>query len=188
MNLAKKTYLSMAMSVAMAGIGAPAYVGAVTLSQDLIGDVGIVPYYTMRDGWTTDFNIVNTGNNTVAAKVRFHEGRNSREVLDFIVVLSPYDQINFYAVEDPSLGPVIRFPGTNSEKTCVVPIPNGRLPRADGVGGTLPFSAVDFRIPCGPSRMSMWSALQPGCMIRATAEIIHSEAMARFSGVSAAPR
>jgi len=145
MNLAKKTYLSMAMSVAMAGIGAPAYVGAVTLSQDLIGDVGIVPYYTMREGWTTDFNIVNTGNNTVAAKVRFHEGRNSREVLDFIVVLSPWDQINFYAVEDPVLGPVIRFPGTNSERTCVVPIPNGRLPKVDGVGGTLPFSAVDFR-------------------------------------------
>ncbi len=144
MNLAKKTYLSMALSVAIAGIGAPAHVGAVTLSQDLIGDVGIVPYYTMRDGWTSDFWVTNTSGNTVAAKVRFHEGRNSREVLDFIVVLSPYDQINFYAVEDPTLGPVIRFPDTNSEKTCVVPIPNGRLPRANGVGGTLPFSAFDY--------------------------------------------
>lgn len=144
MNLAKKTYLSMAMSVAMAGIGAPAYVGAVTLSQDLIGDVGIVPYYTMRDGWTTDFFITNTGDNTVAAKVRFHEGRNSREVLDFIIVLSPYDQINFFAVEDPVLGPVIRFPSTNSEKSCVVPIPGGRSPKADGVGGTLPFSSFDY--------------------------------------------
>jgi hypothetical protein len=144
MNLTKKTYLSTAMAAAMAGIGAPTYVGAVTLSQDLIGDVGIVPYYTMRDGWATDFNIVNTGNNTVAAKVRFHEGRNSREVLDFIVVLSPYDQINFFAVEDPVLGPVVRFPAGNSERTCVVPIPDGRMPEEDGVGGTLPFSAFDY--------------------------------------------
>ena len=144
MSLMKKTYLSTAMAAAIAGIGAPAYVGAVTLSQDLIGDVGIVPYYTMRDGWATDFNIINTGDNTVAAKVRFHEGRNSREVLDFIVVLSPYDQINFFAVEDPDLGPVIRFPEGNSEKTCVVPIPDGRLPEKDGVGGTLPFSDTEY--------------------------------------------
>lgn len=144
MNLAKKTYLGMAISAAMAGVGVPAHVGAVTLSQDLIGDVGIVPYYTVRDGWTTDFNIVNTGDNTVAAKVRFHEGRNSREALDFIVVLSPYDQINFYAVEDPDLGPVIRFPSTNSETSCVVPIPDLRDPKKNGVGGTLPFSSFDY--------------------------------------------
>ena len=31
------------------------------------------------------------------------------------------------------------------------------------------FNAVDFLAPCGPSRISMWSALAPGRMMRATA-------------------
>ena len=141
MKLLKKTYLSTTLAVALAGGVVPGYVGAVTLSQDNIGDSAVVPYYTMRDGWATDFYIINTSNKTTAAKVRFHEARNSREVLDFIVVLSPYDQINAFAVLDPNLGPVVRFPAGNSEKTCVVPIPNGRV---GGVGGYLPFSAFEY--------------------------------------------
>jgi hypothetical protein len=141
MNLLKKTYLSTALAAVLAGGGVPGYVGAVTLSQDNIGDVGIGPYYTMRDGWATDFYIINTSNHTVAAKVRFHEARNSREVLDFTVVLSPYDMINAFAVVDPNLGPVLKFPQLNSEKTCVVPIPTGRQ---GGVGGYLPFSAFEY--------------------------------------------
>jgi hypothetical protein len=136
-----KTYLSTALAAVLAGGSALSTVGAVTLSQDNIGDVGIGPYYTMLGGWSTDTFIMNTSGKTVAAKVRYHEARNSREVLDFIIVLSPYDMINFFAVDDAQLGPVVKFPAGNSEKTCVVPIPGGRV---GGVGGTLPFSDSEY--------------------------------------------
>jgi hypothetical protein len=141
MNLFKKTYLSTALAAVLAGGGVPGYVGAVTLSQDNIGDVGIVPYYTMREGWSTDFYIINTSNHATAVKVRFHEARNSREVLDFIVVLSPYDMFNAFATLDAVKGPVVKFPSGNSEKTCVVPIPTDRV---GGVGGYLPFSDFEY--------------------------------------------
>jgi hypothetical protein len=138
----RRNYLSAAVVAALAGGGVSGDAGAVTLSQDDIGDVGIVPYYTMRDGWATDFYIVNTSGSTTAAKVRFHEARNSREVLDFIVVLSPYDMINFWAALDGTT-PLVKFPAGNGENSCVVPIPDGRA-EPNGVGGSLPFSDIEY--------------------------------------------
>jgi hypothetical protein len=132
----RRNYLSAAVVAALAGGGFSGDAGAITLSQDNIGDVGIVPYYTMRDGWATDFYIINTSSSTVAAKVRFHEARNSREVLDFIVVLSPHDMITAYTHYNAAGKPELRFPPGNGEDSCVVPIPDGGMP-----GGTLPFSA-----------------------------------------------
>jgi hypothetical protein len=140
MNLMKKTYLSTAMAVALAG-ATVAPVGASTLSINNLGDAGIIPYYTVRDGWMTDFYIINTSGKTVAAKIRYHEALNSREVLDFIVVLSPYDMISAY-VTDSAKGPVLMFPA-QSESSCVVPIPDGRN-AATGYGGSLPFSALRY--------------------------------------------
>jgi hypothetical protein len=136
----RRNYLSAAVVAALAGGVAPGDVGAVTLSQDNIGDAAIVPYYTMRDGWATDFYIINTSSSTTAVKVSFHEARNSRDVLDFIVVLSPYDRINFWAALGND-GPAVQFPKLNSEKSCVVPVPTDRV---DGVGGSFPFSAVEY--------------------------------------------
>ena len=140
MTRMKKSYLSMAMAAALTGaVVAPA--SAVTLSVNNLGDAAVIPYYTVRDGWMTDFYIINDSAKTVAAKIRFHESRNSREVLDFIVVLSPYDMISAY-VTDSADGPILRFP-QNSESSCVVPIPNGR-DATTGYGGTLPFSALRY--------------------------------------------
>ena len=41
--------------------------------------------------------------------------------------------------------------------------------RNRNIDGAAP--SLDFLVPCGPSRISMWSTFAPGCMIRATAEI-----------------
>jgi hypothetical protein len=56
-----------------------------------LGDVLIFPYYTVRDGFQTTLTFVNTSDNFLAVKFRFMEGYNSRDVLDFNVVMSPYD-------------------------------------------------------------------------------------------------
>lgn len=84
----------MALSAAVAGgalMGLSAPVQAVNLAQDNLGEAFVFPYYTVRDNWTTLFNVTNTSDKTVLAKVRWREGVNSRDVRDFNVILSPFD-------------------------------------------------------------------------------------------------
>ncbi len=143
MRTMRKSRISVALAAALAGVGASTQVGAMHLSQDNIGDAAIGPYYTVRDGWSTDFTVINTSDSTLAVKVRFHEARNSREVLDFIVVLSPRDVIAGWVEEGPT-GPRVRFPD-NGETSCVVPTPTGRA--ANGNGGWLDFSNAAYFSP-----------------------------------------
>ena len=104
MKLFKKTNLSVALTTALV---AGALVGTQQasanadvpderfppyVSNNSMGQVLIYPYYTVRGGKETIFNIFNTSDRTIAAKVRFHESHNSRDVLDFNVVLSPFDK------------------------------------------------------------------------------------------------
>ncbi len=64
---------------------------AVNLNPDGLGQVLIYPYYTANDGNNTLLSVVNTTHNAKAVKVRFLEGFNSREVLDFNLYLSAHD-------------------------------------------------------------------------------------------------
>lgn len=78
----------------VAGLGALASgtAGAVNLSPDGTGQVLLYPYYTVRNNFVTSVSVVNTSQvQTKAVKVRFIEGKNSAEVLDFNVYLSPRD-------------------------------------------------------------------------------------------------
>jgi hypothetical protein len=64
---------------------------AVNLNPDGLGQVLLYPYYTVNNSQNTLLSVVNTTSNGKAVKVRFLEGYNSREVLDFNLFLSPYD-------------------------------------------------------------------------------------------------
>jgi hypothetical protein len=99
MNTFKRKSLHAAV---LAGLGAVGFAGtasAVHVNPDGVGQVLLYPYYTVRaDGGGTStayydnyVSVVNTTNSTKAVKVRFLESRNSREVLDFNLFLSPYD-------------------------------------------------------------------------------------------------
>jgi len=95
MNTFKKTTLY----TALAGIGALGMAGtasAVHVNPDGLGQVLIYPYYTTQtSGVAQPFNsllsVVNSTSSAKAVKVRFLEGKNSREVLDFNLYLSPRD-------------------------------------------------------------------------------------------------
>jgi len=95
MNIFKKKSLC----AALAGIGALGAAGAaqaVNLNPDGLGQVLIYPYYTTRtDAAGNEYNsllsVVNSTASVKAVKVRFLEGKNSREVLDFNLFLSPKD-------------------------------------------------------------------------------------------------
>lgn len=92
------TFKRKSLYAALAGLGALGVTGsanAVYVNPDGLGQVLLYPYYTVRSVGGSEFNtylsVVNTQNTVKVAKVRFLEGRNSKEVLDFNLYLSPYD-------------------------------------------------------------------------------------------------
>ena len=68
-----------------------------------MGDVLIFPYYNARTG-VNYFKIVNTSDKGIVGKLRLREGKESEEVLDFIVCLSPHDEFSFWVVDPAMVG------------------------------------------------------------------------------------
>ena len=90
MNAFKRKLL---VSAVLAGMGSVAGVAhAVYQDPSGMGQTLIYPYYTVQAGHNTYVSVVNTQTSGVkVVKVRFREGKNSREVLDFNLYLSPSD-------------------------------------------------------------------------------------------------
>jgi hypothetical protein len=87
------------------------------LSDTNTGQALIYPYFTVNDGWITTLNLMNTSEKTLAVKVRFHETKNSRDVLDFVIIMSPFDSWTGW-VEDSDLGTRIR----TVDNSCTSPV------------------------------------------------------------------
>jgi hypothetical protein len=130
MNSFKKKVL---VSAVLAGMGAAAGAAhAVYLDPNGQGQALIYPYYSVQGGNNTYVSVVNTDSaNVKVVKVRFREGRNSREVLDFNLYLSP---------NDVWTGAVI--PADSASATS-----GGRLITADVscTNPAIPSTGVDFR-------------------------------------------
>jgi hypothetical protein len=84
-----KNSITTAVIACLAGFVNPA--SAVNLNPNGIGQVLIYPYYTVNASQQTLLSVVNVTSIGKAVKVRFLEGYNSREVLDFNLYLSAYD-------------------------------------------------------------------------------------------------
>ena len=94
MNIFKKN--SLYLAVAGASALAAGSAGAVALNPDGLGNVLLYPYYTVRStasgaAYNSLLSVVNSTSSAKAVKVRFLEGKNSREVLDFNLYLSAKD-------------------------------------------------------------------------------------------------
>jgi hypothetical protein len=89
---------------------------AVNLNPDGLGQVLIYPYYTTNDGNQTLLSVVNTTDQAKAVKVRFLEGYNSREVLDFNLYLSAWD-VWVASIFDDNGTPSLRI----VDDSCTVP-------------------------------------------------------------------
>ncbi len=91
MNAFKRKALATAVFAGL-GIGSA---HAVYQDANGLGQALIYPYYTVQSADGNSFNtylsVVNTTNTGKVVKVRFREGKNSREVLDFNLYLSPND-------------------------------------------------------------------------------------------------
>jgi hypothetical protein len=102
------------------------------------GDALIYGYYNARGSF--DFiKVVNTSTTQgVAAKVRFREGKNSNEVLDFAICLSPADQWTAWVVEGGAAAPATLVWWDNDTPTA--PDPNGNNLVTDNFAVFVPFA------------------------------------------------
>ena len=92
MNAFKRKSLYLALVASGVGaIGMTGTASAVNVNSNGLGQVLIYPYYSVRSNTNTYISVTNTTASVKAVKVRFTEGRNSREVLDFNLYLSPKD-------------------------------------------------------------------------------------------------
>ena len=122
----------------LAGLaGAAGIVGtaqAVNINPDGLGQVLIYPYYTSNNDLSTIFSVVKTTGYAKAIKVRFLEGMNSREVLDFNLYMSKYD-VWTAAIYDNAGTPTLEV----RDNTCTVPYIYGFGNLSSGVGGQQAF-------------------------------------------------
>ncbi len=114
MNRKNLTAAVLAGLAGIAGIAGTAQ--AVNLNPDGLGQVLIYPYYTTNGGNQTVLSVVNTTDAAKAVKVRFLEGFNSREVLDFNLYMSPWD-VWVAAIADDAGVPTLYIP----DNSCTVP-------------------------------------------------------------------
>jgi hypothetical protein len=117
---------------------------AVNLNADGVGQVLVYPYYTTNGGNQTVLSVVNTTGKAKAVKVRFLEGFNSREVLDFNLYMSKEDVWTAALYDNGGNPAMITF-----DTSCTVPYFNrGVDPDEDGVpefvGGGFDFLDLAF--------------------------------------------
>lgn len=111
--------LGLAAAVATATAGYAGVVNAQSTdlaAETLLGDLAIVPYYTVMDGYATGVSVINTSERTQALKVRFRRAEDSMDALDFNVVLSPADVYTGYVQLN---GDDIKF--ISNDNSCTVP-------------------------------------------------------------------
>ncbi|TAG49438.1 MAG: hypothetical protein EAZ30_03295 [Betaproteobacteria bacterium] len=90
MSTFNKTKLASAIAAASCAVVA-GQASAVYVNDGGLGEALIYPYYTVRGDNATLMSVVNTTGQAKVVKVRFREGKNTADVLDFNLFLSAYD-------------------------------------------------------------------------------------------------
>jgi hypothetical protein len=100
---------------------------AAEVSKHEIGDLAIVPYYTVNNGFNTGVHIINTSDVTQVVKFRLRRGADSKDALDFNIVMSPRDEWTGNITAGGDNGVIVE----TNDTTCTVPaFPAGGAPMA----------------------------------------------------------
>jgi len=121
----KTSYIAATAVAAFGGLGGASDALAVNVNADGMGQALIYPYYTVRSVddqvFNTYLSVTNTTTFYKAIKVRFLEGKNSREVLDFNVYLSPKDVWTAALVPVDATDLTLGGRMITSDNSCLVP-------------------------------------------------------------------
>jgi len=112
-----------ASASALANMGTPSVANVTERSDQNLGDAAIVPYYTTTGGKVTGVHIINTTNATQVVKFRMRRGKDSRDAMDFNIIMSPKDEwvTSIQANENPSAGKGgVKL--ITDDTTCTAPI------------------------------------------------------------------
>jgi len=109
--------LGLAAAVAAVAAGYAGGTQAQGLSNNGLGDMAVIPYYTVQGDFVTGFHIINTSNATQVVKLRFRRASDSMDALDFNLIMSPRDEWTGFI--DDSSGTITV--GTD-DKTCTAPL------------------------------------------------------------------
>lgn len=142
MTKRKMKQLALAVGTVLGSMNMIPSAQAVNVATDDLGQVLIFPYYTVRGGWNTLFNITNTSDNVVAVKVRFHEAYNSRDVFDFNVILSPHDVWSGWVEYDEAGGARFRTNDNSCTVPQIVPDSVGQTFQGNGANAVLAFTGA----------------------------------------------
>lgn len=122
-------------------LGASGVANAVHLADSGLGQALIFPYYTVRNGSITTITVVNHTDRAKALKVRFLEGKASKEVLDFNLYLSPHDQWAAAIGQSVTSGGTLLYVADKSCSTPAIPAKGVEFRNyayvQDAIGGTL---------------------------------------------------
>jgi hypothetical protein len=140
MRPSKSLKLSASLAAVIGGVAAstvPLHTSAqpaMGFSPTETGQVLIFPYYTVNSGWQSFINVINTSESALAVKVRVHEYKNSRDVLDINVLMSPEDQWTAFLRQNPAGGAEL----VTMDQTCTSPIlpPIADIPGATGLSAS----------------------------------------------------
>ncbi len=112
--------MALAAAVAALSAGTTGVVNAQSVNgigaYPSLGDAAIVPYYTVRDNWVTGVHILNTSDRTQVIKFRLRGAKDSIDVLDFNLVLSPFDEWTATVRGDETAMQVV-----TTDNSCTVP-------------------------------------------------------------------
>lgn len=110
-----KQFSKYGVAAAVSAIAA-SQVAATAISEQDLGDAAIVPYYTVQGPLGTGVHIINTSESTQVVKFRMRRAKDSRDALDFNIIMSPKDEWTAF-IND--FGDDIRV--TTTDTTCTAP-------------------------------------------------------------------
>ena len=113
----KSLTMAAAVAAASAGYAGVANAQAAVNGHAQLGDMAIVPYYTVQGDFVTGVHIINTSAQTQVVKLRLRRATDSMDALDFNLVLSPEDEWTGFIDGDED--GVIKF--NSQDTTCTAP-------------------------------------------------------------------
>lgn len=105
-------------SLLLLGLAAALPAQAVYVNPRGTGQVLLFPYYTANAGQSTLIRVANTTDRAKLLMVRFKEGYNSREAIDFSLMLGPHDT---WSADIRSLGDKMPANLHTSDLSCTAP-------------------------------------------------------------------